>query len=657
MDSIEPGTKEYRTPDNESLTSNCEVKWECFDSIHPFCKCLINWVADLLQRLGLTTSMDQMTLDEEIDSFSTHEDEDSLAHIIVATLDSFYNPELGLASAKISIKGVISDIVNDPDLDQEVLSDLIANAFLHFCTMAGPANRPVPTIQCDDQCDHNDNMDHTVRRSRSRQVRQLYDLDHFSSNDNKKESKSTCRQSRSTERNSPPLIGWSNRKKPPHLSKRRNKPCDTNLICELPSSGSIVRKCVQDEQLIGQLCMGLQSLRENLIEDLKRTARSCWRIYEDVYKRTLLTMLDDLDIISDEGIEDKAAKLWLDINDYCDDLFRTFVDEFKNDVLLDFYERAGTWCQGSANLVCAICLGIDRWEIIRDYMNNKSRVFKSDPFLYVHSNLQSDLSDLLDKLVSPTTTSHAFYVEIDIWYPSLSQDNSTTDKPFPNNTIPKHLQSTNRNEESNKNENYRSCGGHVFVIQRLLQDNYSIISSWRGQYTLQKWISCNPNMLNLSNIEMIKWKNGFQKLLESKVWNNESRELFGELFGIEENNPSLEWEINQNEDCGNIIWEMHYCCEGYHESDCMKNISTILEITAEAKKQTDMLAEGLAISSLRALDDLQTGCLDSKQFGRRCSYFDGFPEDKPTLEDNENQLQEPTQVQLSELVTFEENTN
>ena len=48
-------------------------------------------------------------------------------------------------------------------------------------------------------------------------------------------------------------------------------------------------------------------------------------------------------------------------------------------MLSEWYTRAGTWCQGCANLSMALLVGVDAWQMCRDFMNMRSREFRRDP--------------------------------------------------------------------------------------------------------------------------------------------------------------------------------------------------------------------------------------------------------------------------------------
>ena len=48
---------------------------------------------------------------------------------------------------------------------------------------------------------------------------------------------------------------------------------------------------------------------------------------------------------------------WLAVNDYCDWVQQHFVEIFTAEVLSEWYTRAGTWCQGTANLAMSLLVG------------------------------------------------------------------------------------------------------------------------------------------------------------------------------------------------------------------------------------------------------------------------------------------------------------
>ena len=67
---------------------------------------------------------------------------------------------------------------------------------------------------------------------------------------------------------------------------------------------------------------------------------------------------------------------WLAVNDYCDWVQTNFIELFTAEVLSEWYTRAGTWCQGCANLSMSLLVGVDSWQMCRDFMNMRSREFR-----------------------------------------------------------------------------------------------------------------------------------------------------------------------------------------------------------------------------------------------------------------------------------------
>ena len=87
---------------------------------------------------------------------------------------------------------------------------------------------------------------------------------------------------------------------------------------------------------------------------------------------------------------------------------------FTAEVLSEWYMRAGTWCQGCANLSMALLVGIDSWQMCRDFMNMRSREFRRDPSI-AGDETKENAKDLIELLRNPPTLPFAVYIECDCW--------------------------------------------------------------------------------------------------------------------------------------------------------------------------------------------------------------------------------------------------
>ena len=69
-------------------------------------------------------------------------------------------------------------------------------------------------------------------------------------------------------------------------------------------------------------------------------------------------------------------------------------------VISEWYASKGTWCQGSANLMMSLLVGVDCWQAIRDFMNSRTRQFRRDPPVGARKT-PSELEYLLDLVRCP----------------------------------------------------------------------------------------------------------------------------------------------------------------------------------------------------------------------------------------------------------------
>ena len=126
-------------------------------------------------------------------------------------------------------------------------------------------------------------------------------------------------------------------------------------------------------------------------------------------------------------------------------------------VLSEWYTRAGTWCQGGSNLAMALLVGVDSWQMCRDFMNMRSREFRRDPTI-ASSETVSNADELVQLLRRPPCLPFAIYVEIDCWdFPSgdsLKSKSSVSSLPgrqgfgsFENSTVSESGQAKPRTSE------------------------------------------------------------------------------------------------------------------------------------------------------------------------------------------------------------------
>ena len=114
----------------------------------------------------------------------------------------------------------------------------------------------------------------------------------------------------------------------------------------------------------------------------------------------------------------KLLHKWLAVNDYCDYVQQTFVAMFSDEVLKEWYAKQGSWCQGSANVVMALLVGVEAWNGVRDFMNARTRQFRHDPHAGALQTARSG-GELLALLRQAHTAPFAVYVELDCWHLSL----------------------------------------------------------------------------------------------------------------------------------------------------------------------------------------------------------------------------------------------
>lgn len=163
----------------------------------------------------------------------------------------------------------------------------------------------------------------------------------------------------------------------------------------------------------GQWSMGLQGLRESPYSALADACRRAWRVWRRSHRRVLRRLSRRLAATARSS---RLLHEWLAINEYCDAEQDRFVARFSKQVLHEWYARAGYWCQGSANLVHALLVGVDAWQRARDFMNTRTRQFRSDPPAEAVGT-EGKLAHLLQLLRDPPHRPFAVYVELDCWYP------------------------------------------------------------------------------------------------------------------------------------------------------------------------------------------------------------------------------------------------
>ena len=90
------------------------------------------------------------------------------------------------------------------------------------------------------------------------------------------------------------------------------------------------------------------------------------------------------------------------------------VDTFTTEVLSEWYSSKGTWCQGAANLMMSLLVGVDCWQRVRDFMNSRTRLFRRDPPVGAFKTVD-EIDYLLHLLRRPPSHPFAIYVELDCW--------------------------------------------------------------------------------------------------------------------------------------------------------------------------------------------------------------------------------------------------
>ena len=167
------------------------------------------------------------------------------------------------------------------------------------------------------------------------------------------------------------------------------------------------------EKDAGQWFMGLQGLRESPAKSIEDLCARRWLTWQQSHCKYLLKSVRALR----QCKRLKPARLlheWLAVNDYCDWVQAHFTDLFTAEVLSEWYSRAGTWCQGCANLSMALLVGVDSWQMCRDFMNMRSREFRRDPKI-ASAETEDNTETLVEILRNPPRMPFAVYVEIDCW--------------------------------------------------------------------------------------------------------------------------------------------------------------------------------------------------------------------------------------------------
>lgn len=136
-----------------------------------------------------------------------------------------------------------------------------------------------------------------------------------------------------------------------------------------------------------------------------------WRVWRRSHRRMLRRSCRRLAATADPR---RLLREWLAINEFCDAVQDRFVARCSREVLHEWYARAGHWCQGSANLVHALLVGVDAWQQARDFFNTRTRQFRSDPAAEAAGTVDK-LLYLLRLLRDPPRRPLAVYVELDCW--------------------------------------------------------------------------------------------------------------------------------------------------------------------------------------------------------------------------------------------------
>ena len=164
----------------------------------------------------------------------------------------------------------------------------------------------------------------------------------------------------------------------------------------------------------GRWMMGLQALREAPNKGIKDSSVGFWRAWRKAHHAFLRKSNRKL-VRAAQRHPTKLLHKWLAVNDYCDYVQQTFVAMFSDEVLKEWYAKQGSWCQGSANVVMALLVGVEAWNGVRDFMNARTRQFRHDPHAGALQTARSG-GELLALLRQAHTAPFAVYVELDCWH-------------------------------------------------------------------------------------------------------------------------------------------------------------------------------------------------------------------------------------------------
>ena len=186
----------------------------------------------------------------------------------------------------------------------------------------------------------------------------------------------------------------------------------------------------REQKDAGQWFMGLQGLRESPAKSIEQLSARRWWTWQQSHRKFLGKSVNALRNCHSRR-PTRLLHEWLAVNDYCDWVQQHFVELFTAEVLSEWYTRAGTWCQGCANLSMALLVGVDAWQMCRDFMNMRSREFQRDPRVAAEETVGNGAA-LIDMLKKPPTLPFAVYVELDCWsWPKESTPTSPAAVPAP----------------------------------------------------------------------------------------------------------------------------------------------------------------------------------------------------------------------------------
>jgi len=415
------------------------------------------------------------------------------------------------------------------------------------------------------------------------------------------------------------------------------------------------------------LMLGLQSLRESPMPELIKLKESWVRVYCSVQKEHLCDLVKRLNV---PGAKESVE--WLHLNSFMDGSLGCFQAWLRMRVLSEFYASQRTWCQGSANLSYALLTGLKQFRSARSKMNGFSRSFKKDPkrqSMTTSRNMEA-LKNLLLFQTKPLSN-RAVYIEFDAWCHEQDEES--------------HKKKKNGSSKTTKGPEWKSTGGHVFVIHaNPKRDRFAIYSSWRKSYSLSEWLNVQDHNRTVFNrVEFVSWMNTFEGLFHHTSWAQNCGYSLDRLFNCvkneeniidmkkdvdeeeeddddksavkEEKTPGDGWNHVMSESAkriarrrtsdtflpsilkkkksgrrrgkagkdGDVIWELSFAHCPFDVRNLDRNYRDIVRTARRAHKEAMDYVETMATESMDEVSDMQQDALNEDHpFGVRCSYSD-----------------------------------